>query len=103
MSGRLEGKVAIVTGAARGIGRAIAARLHADGAHVTFADIDRAAAEAAVRAIDPDRARAAAAAVDVADRASVECMVDRGRARIAAGSTSWSPTPGSWTECRSSR
>jgi NAD(P)-dependent dehydrogenase (short-subunit alcohol dehydrogenase family) len=76
MSGRLDGKVAIVTGAARGIGRAIAARLHADGAHVTFADLDPAAAEAAVRALDLDHARAAAATVDVADRASVECMVD---------------------------
>jgi 3-oxoacyl-[acyl-carrier protein] reductase len=76
MSGRLDGKVAIVTGAAHGIGRAIAARLHADGAHVTFADIDAAAAEAAVRAVDPDHARAAAAPVDVADRASVECLID---------------------------
>jgi 3-oxoacyl-[acyl-carrier protein] reductase len=76
MSGKLDGKVAIVTGAARGIGRAIAARLHADGAHVTFADLDRVAAEAAVRAIDPDHARADAAPVDVADRASVECMID---------------------------
>lgn len=76
MSGRLSGKVAIVTGAAHGIGRAIAQRLHADGAHVTFADLDRTAAEAAVRATDPDHARAAAAVVDVADRGSVECMVD---------------------------
>ncbi len=77
MAGKLAGKVAVVTGAGRGIGRAIAARLHADGAHVTFADLDRAAAEAAVRAVDPDGARAVAAAVDVADRASVECLVDQ--------------------------
>ncbi len=77
MTGKLADKVAIVTGAARGIGRAIAARLHADGAHVTFADLDRAAAEAAVSAVDPDGARAAAASVDVADRGSVECLVDQ--------------------------
>lgn len=76
MRAGLEGKVAIVTGAAHGIGRAIAERLHADGAQVTFADIDRSAAEAALRAVDPDGTRAAAHAVDVADRASVQCMVD---------------------------
>jgi len=36
----LEGKVAVVTGGARGIGRAVAARLVRDGAHVVIADID---------------------------------------------------------------
>ena len=76
MPGRLDGRVAIVTGAARGIGRAIAARLHEDGAHVTFADLDPDEAEAAVRAIDPDGARAAAHPVEVRDRASVEALVE---------------------------
>lgn len=76
MGDRLEGKVAIVTGAAHGIGRAIAVRLHGDGAHVTFADIDSTAAQAAARTTCPDGARAEARPVDVADRASVECMVD---------------------------
>jgi NAD(P)-dependent dehydrogenase (short-subunit alcohol dehydrogenase family) len=38
---RLEGKVAIVTGAASGIGRAIAHRFAAEGAYVVIADLDQ--------------------------------------------------------------
>ena len=40
MSGRLSGKVAIVTGAASGIGRRVAERYAAEGAHVLITDID---------------------------------------------------------------
>ena len=46
---KLENKVAIVTGAARGIGLAIAKRYVAAGAKVTLADVDAAAGEAAAR------------------------------------------------------
>jgi NAD(P)-dependent dehydrogenase (short-subunit alcohol dehydrogenase family) len=81
MTGGLQGRIAIVTGAARGIGRAIATRLHADGAHVTFADLDADEAEAAVRSVDPDCARAATHRVNVSDRVSVETMIEAVAAR----------------------
>ncbi|MBA2476086.1 MAG: SDR family NAD(P)-dependent oxidoreductase, partial [Actinobacteria bacterium] len=42
MAGSLEGKVAIVTGGAQGIGRAIAEGLGAEGARVVIADLQRA-------------------------------------------------------------
>lgn len=51
MSGKLNGRTAIVTGAAQGIGKAIAARLAGDGAKVFVADVNGAGAEAAAKAI----------------------------------------------------
>ena len=42
---RLDGKTAIVTGAASGIGKEIATRFAAEGAHVVIADVDKAHAE----------------------------------------------------------
>jgi 3alpha(or 20beta)-hydroxysteroid dehydrogenase len=45
VSGRLDGKVAIVTGAARGIGSAIARRFAAEGARVLLTDVDEASAQ----------------------------------------------------------
>jgi 2-dehydro-3-deoxy-L-rhamnonate dehydrogenase (NAD+) len=68
--------VAIVTGAARGIGAATAARLHRDGFRVVIADIDRQEAEKTARSIDPDPAVVAALYVDVADESSVRALVD---------------------------
>jgi 3-oxoacyl-[acyl-carrier protein] reductase len=47
----LQGKSALVTGAARGIGRAIATRLRKDGATVTLVDVDAAAVDAAAAAL----------------------------------------------------
>jgi NAD(P)-dependent dehydrogenase (short-subunit alcohol dehydrogenase family) len=71
----LEGQVAIVTGAAQGIGRAIAEKLAGDGASVLLADIqDEKAAEAAA-AIRADGLEADATAVDVREPSQAEAMV----------------------------
>ena len=51
VSGRFDGKVAIVTGAAQGIGKAIALRLGSEGARLAVADINAAGAEAVARTI----------------------------------------------------
>jgi 3-oxoacyl-[acyl-carrier protein] reductase len=51
---RFDGKTALITGAARGIGFAIASRFAAEGAQVTIIDVDGAAAEAAAKRIGPD-------------------------------------------------
>jgi rhamnulose-1-phosphate aldolase/alcohol dehydrogenase len=70
----LAGRVAFVTGAASGIGRAIAARLAAEGAAVVLADLDAAGAEAAAEQLGgPDVA--AAIEADVSDEAAVEAAV----------------------------
>jgi rhamnulose-1-phosphate aldolase/alcohol dehydrogenase len=70
----LAGRVALVTGAASGIGRAIAARLGAEGAAVVLADRDRAGAEAAAAEMGgPDVATAVE--VDVSDEDAVTAAV----------------------------
>ena len=66
---RLDGKTALVTGAARGIGQAIAARMHAAGAQVVIADIDHQAAQQAAAALGE---RALALPLDVSDVASCQ-------------------------------
>jgi len=67
--GKLDGKTALVTGSATGIGRAVAERFVAEGARVVIADRDAAAATQTAIALG-DTARAAV--LDISDEASVE-------------------------------
>lgn len=67
---RFEGRTALVTGAAKGLGAAIAGALARQGARVFLADLDLAAAEATARALRDGGADASALALDVADEAA---------------------------------
>ncbi|MCP9454651.1 MAG: 3-oxoacyl-[acyl-carrier-protein] reductase [Nitrospira sp.] len=70
----LAGKVAIVTGAAQGIGRAIAERLAEDGADVVVADLDQARSSETVHAIEKLGRRALNVKVNVAEAGETKVM-----------------------------
>ena len=74
----LKDKVAIVTGAASGIGKEIAIIFAREGAKVAIADLDQKAADASAREMDPTGKRVVGVAMDVAN----EQQVDDGTAKV---------------------
>ena len=87
---RLSDKIAIVTGAGQGIGKAIAGKLAADGATVVVTDLDEATAIETAAGLPG----AVAIAADVTDRQRVQVMVDEvvgqfGRIDILVNNAGW--------------
>jgi 3-oxoacyl-[acyl-carrier protein] reductase len=78
----MSDKVAVVTGAARGIGAAVAARLAADGLAVAVVDLDEGACKETVDRIVSAGGKAIGVGADVADAAAVQAAFDRTAAEL---------------------
>jgi glucose 1-dehydrogenase len=79
---RLEGKVAIVTGAASGNGRGMATRFAEEGADVVAADVDAAGAEETARLVEARGRRALARRCDVSHKAEIDALMDAAMERL---------------------
>ena len=80
--GRLQDRVAIITGGASGIGQAVARRIYADGGNIIIFDLNAEAGAAMVEEMGADRCHFAQ--VNVADEASVQAGVDSGIDKFGA-------------------
>jgi NAD(P)-dependent dehydrogenase (short-subunit alcohol dehydrogenase family) len=104
----LSGKVAVVTGAASGIGNATAAAFAAAGMSVVLADIEEKALDAARRSLSEAGRAVEAVVTDVSDGASMEALADAAygafgavhvvhlNAGVAAGGPVWTLTENDW-------
>jgi 2-hydroxycyclohexanecarboxyl-CoA dehydrogenase len=94
--GKLDSKIAIVTGAGQGIGRAIAIKLAAEGASVAVTDVNEATAKDTAEAVagGEPRGRALAIRTDVTSRESVTAMIEQvrqefGRIDVLVNNAGW--------------
>ena len=105
----LKGKVAVVTGGAGGIGRALAVRFAAEGMRLVVADVEEAALDATVAALKENGVEAIGVATDVTSFASVEALAEAAYAAYGAvhvlcnnagvgppGGLVWETTPNDW-------
>jgi len=83
MAKGLEGRVAIITGGSRGIGRAVAQCLAEDGASVVVSGLDATRLEAATKELEGFGAPVLGVVADVARREDVERLVDQAKERFA--------------------
>ncbi|MEK7364850.1 MAG: SDR family NAD(P)-dependent oxidoreductase, partial [candidate division NC10 bacterium] len=83
MAKGLEGRVAIITGGSRGIGRAVAQCLAEDGASVVVSGLDPARLEAATKELEGFGAPVLGVVADVARREDVERLVDQTKDHFA--------------------
>lgn len=80
--GRLSGKTALITGAARGIGRAIALRFAAEGANLVICDLNLDRLQEVAAEAESNGVQALAKQADVAAREQAQALVDDGIARF---------------------
>lgn len=104
----LEGKVAVVTGAASGIGRATATKFATEGMRVVLADIEEKSLEATAAAIAEVGGEALSVVTDVSKSESMDALAARAldafgavhlvhlNAGVAAGGSMWELTPADW-------
>ena len=105
----LTGKVAVVTGAASGIGQGLSARFAAEGMHVVMADVEEPALAKAAAELAGAGASVLSVVTDVADRAAVEALRDKalsafGAVHVACNNAGvggphgplWECPPGEW-------
>ena len=81
---RLKDKVAVITGAASGIGKEIAITFAREGGKVVIADLDQKAADATAAELDPTGARAIGVAMDVANEEQVNAGIAKSIAKFGA-------------------